>query len=87
MARGSLSEQETPSHRKAKVSRYGRAVGQGESVAVELPAGLAGLAAVRSACITVLAAVGANRRRLAMRPGAVEIIDTLGRKLRKWKLK
>jgi hypothetical protein len=70
-------------------SVHGRAVGQAKSVAVELAAQLAGLSgrAMGAHYGVCAAAVGANRRRLATRPEALEIIDTLGRKLRKWKLK
>jgi REP element-mobilizing transposase RayT len=69
----------------ALFSAHGRRVGAAKSVAVELAAQLADLSGREigkhyGMCAT---AVGANRRRLATRSEVLQVIEILGRKLRK----
>ena len=70
-------------------SAHGRSVGCAKSVAVELAAQLADLSgrAIGARYEMCANGVGANRRRLATRPEVLQVIDTLGRKLRRRKLK
>jgi len=70
-------------------SAHGRSVGCAKSVAVELAAQLADLSgrAIGEHYGVCANAIGANRRRLAARPEVLQVIETLGRKLRKRKLK
>ena len=58
-------------------------------VALELAAQLADLSgrAVGEHYVMCASAIGANRRRLAMRPELLQVIETLGRRLRKRSLK
>jgi REP element-mobilizing transposase RayT len=73
----------------ALFSAHGRRVGAAKSVAVELAAQLADLSgrAIGEHYGMCATAVGANRRRLATRPEVLQVIEILGRKLRKRKLK
>ena len=72
-------------------SAHGRraGVGRAKSVAVALAAQLADLTgrAIGEHYGICATAVGANRRRLATRPDVLQVIETLGRKLRRQKLK
>ena len=70
-------------------SSHGRSVGCAKSVAVELAAQLADLSgrAIGEHYGMCASAIGANRRRLAMRPELLQVIETLGRRLRKRSLK
>ena len=70
-------------------SAHGRSVGCAKSVAVELAAQLADLSgrAVGEHYGMCANGVGANRRRLATRPEVLQVVETLGRKLRRRKLK
>ncbi|NLX95055.1 MAG: transposase [Rhodopirellula sp.] len=71
------------------LSAHGRRVGSAKSVAVELAAQLADLSgrAIGEHYGICANAVVANRRRLATRPEVLQVIETLGRRLRKRKLK
>ena len=71
------------------LSGHGRKVGSAKSVAVELAAQLADLSgrAIGEHYGICANAVVANRRRLATRPEVLQVIETLGRRLRKRKLK
>jgi hypothetical protein len=68
-------------------SAHGRSVGCAKSVAVELAAQLADLSgrAVGEHYGMCANGVGANRRRLATRPEVLQVVESLGRKLRKRK--
>ena len=70
-------------------SAHGRSAGCAKSVAVELAAQLADLSgrAVGEHYGMCANGVGANRRRLATRPEVLQVVETLGRKLRRRKLK
>jgi hypothetical protein len=72
-------------------SAHGRraGIGRAKSVAVELAAQLADLTgrAIGEHYGICAAAVGANRRRLATRPEILQVIEMLGKKLRRQKVK
>jgi putative transposase len=70
-------------------SAHGRRVGPAKAVAVELAAQLADISgrAIGEHFGIGATAVGANRRRLASRPDALQVVETLGRQLRKKILK
>ena len=69
------------------LSKHGRSVGCGKSVALELAAQLADLSgrAIGDHYGVCANAVGANRRRLATRTEVLQVIETLVRKLGKRK--
>ncbi len=71
------------------LSKHGRSVGCGKSVALELAAQLADLSgrAIGDHYGVCANAVGANRRRLATRAEVLRVIETLVRKLGKRKRK
>ena len=70
-------------------SAHGRRVGSAKAVAVELAAQLADMSgrAIGEHYGIGATAIGANRGRLASRPDVLQVVETLGRKLRKKKSK
>jgi hypothetical protein len=71
------------------LSAHGRRAGPAKAVAVELAAQLADLSsrAIGEHYGMGATAVGANRRRLAMRPEMLQLVETLRQKLSRTKLK